>query len=350
MNVLKLVVLSMALLGFACGDPPTKKAGTSSAGTLNLPCYPNDTCNPGLVCTEGFCRSVSNPNNPTNNSNNSNNATNNFNNPTNNLNNTTNNQSNNGNPNNPTNQNNPTNNQNNPEPVCGDSYAEGNEACDTSDLRGNTCTSVGFAGGGTLRCQANCAGFDTSSCFRNLCGNGRRDGGEDCDGTDLGAQSCTSLGYDSGTLRCAANCEFDESLCRSNQCGDGVAQGAEQCDGNDLQGLSCQSFGYDGGTLSCGGTCQVDLAGCFNNSSFTCELVQPSGGCNVNDPTSCACMGCLSQCEVTTTAFPPTTEYSDCVCAVCNGNDACNTCNNDGKCDPFYEGCACGDCVDHPLC
>jgi hypothetical protein len=36
--------------------------------------------------------------------------------------------------------------------------------------------------------------------------------GEQCDGTDLGGESCVSLGFDSGTLACAS-CAFDTSGC-----------------------------------------------------------------------------------------------------------------------------------------
>lgn len=38
--------------------------------------------------------------------------------------------------------------------------------------------------------------------------------GEQCDGTDLGGKTCSSLGYDSGTLSCRADCSYDVSNCR----------------------------------------------------------------------------------------------------------------------------------------
>lgn len=41
--------------------------------------------------------------------------------------------------------------------------ATGNEACDGSDLRGESCASLGFASG-TLACDASCAFYDTSGC------------------------------------------------------------------------------------------------------------------------------------------------------------------------------------------
>ncbi len=46
-----------------------------------------------------------------------------------------------------------------------------------------------------------------------LCGNGIRQPGEECDGNDLGGQTCVSLGYVGGTLSCKADCTFDTSGC-----------------------------------------------------------------------------------------------------------------------------------------
>lgn len=45
------------------------------------------------------------------------------------------------------------------------------------------------------------------------CGNNIKEGSEQCDGNDLGGQTCTGLGHLGGTLACAGNCTFDESNC-----------------------------------------------------------------------------------------------------------------------------------------
>ena len=46
------------------------------------------------------------------------------------------------------------------------------------------------------------------------CGNGIIDSGEDCDGSNLGGATCSSLGYSGGTLSCnASTCKFDASKC-----------------------------------------------------------------------------------------------------------------------------------------
>lgn len=48
----------------------------------------------------------------------------------------------------------------------------------------------------------------------SLCGNGRLESGESCDGTDLGGTQCTSLGFSGGSLFCdPVSCTFDDSMC-----------------------------------------------------------------------------------------------------------------------------------------
>jgi hypothetical protein len=47
----------------------------------------------------------------------------------------------------------------------------------------------------------------------SVCGDGIVGGTEECDGSNLNGESCTSQGYDSGTLSCAADCTFDTSGC-----------------------------------------------------------------------------------------------------------------------------------------
>lgn len=48
-----------------------------------------------------------------------------------------------------------------------------------------------------------------------------------------------------------------------SSCGDGLVQGGEQCDGTNLGGLSCKSLGFQaGGQLQCGPVCTVDTTDC----------------------------------------------------------------------------------------
>jgi subtilisin family serine protease len=49
----------------------------------------------------------------------------------------------------------------------------------------------------------------------HTCGDGIVDTGEACDGSDLDGESCTSLGYTGGTLSCSGSCTFVTSGCTS---------------------------------------------------------------------------------------------------------------------------------------
>lgn len=93
------------------------------------------------------------------------------------------------------------------------------------------------------------------------CGDNTAQGTESCDGPDLRGQSCTGLGFDSGTLACTASCTLDTSGCGT--CGDGTVNGSETCDGADLDGATCQSLGHAPGTLACAPTCSAfNATGC----------------------------------------------------------------------------------------
>lgn len=56
------------------------------------------------------------------------------------------------------------------------------------------------------------------------CGNGRVDPGEECDQTDLAGQSCQSLGYAGGPLACTPQCTRDVSGCVDSGCGNGFCE------------------------------------------------------------------------------------------------------------------------------
>lgn len=53
-------------------------------------------------------------------------------------------------------------------------------------------------------------------------------------------------------------------------CGDGIInQASEECDLGNLNGNTCSSLGYDKGTLSCSSSCTLDTSLCENNSPQT---------------------------------------------------------------------------------
>jgi hypothetical protein len=280
-----------------------------------------------------------------------------------------------------------------PMSLCGNGQAQGVELCDGADLNGETCATQGF-GGGTLGCLPLCVGFVTSGCHTgdccishggpgcgdfacesaicaidpsccdewdnacavlatnepacegdgtcpaNECGNGIVQGGEACDGVEVGGMDCISLGFVGGALACLddcsgvdtsvcwggdccmaddtpgcgdvactnsvcsydpyccastwdaicageavvdANChdEDDESSCPNPTCGDGFAEGSEICDGADSQGRSCISEGFGGGPpLTCQGNCAgFDTSACYEGDCCTAH-----GGPGCDDP------------------------------------------------------------------
>jgi PGF-pre-PGF domain-containing protein len=207
-------------------------------------------------------------------------------------------------------------------PICGNDLIEGNETCDGSDLANQTCISQGFDGG-TLACQSNCSGFDTTSCITFQCGNDLIEGNETCDGTDLNNTTCIDLGYSGGNLACLADCSyFNTSGCSSgsNQtCGNSIKEGNETCDYPDLGGEDCISQGFDGGNLTCLADCtDFNTSQCF---MFQCgnSIKEGNETCDYPDLGGLDCtsfgfysglLGCLADCTDFNTSpcdanFPP---------------------------------------------
>jgi hypothetical protein len=73
-----------------------------------------------------------------------------------------------------------------------------------------------MASGGTLRCHNANRQLDYSACtFVSdfTCGDHTANAPEQCDTTNLTGATCQTLGYTGGTLACATNCTFDTSGC-----------------------------------------------------------------------------------------------------------------------------------------
>lgn len=49
---------------------------------------------------------------------------------------------------------------------------------------------------------------------------------------------------------------------RVNICGDYIADGPEHCDRNDLRGQTCKTLGFDQGVLKCNLVCEFDMSAC----------------------------------------------------------------------------------------
>lgn len=60
-------------------------------------------------------------------------------------------------------------------------------------------------------------------------------------------------------------------------CGDGIRDAGEECDGTQTDGSTCLTRGYSAGTLSCGADCRYNASGCGNTSSENAASVSDSG-------------------------------------------------------------------------
>ncbi|MFH2010840.1 MAG: hypothetical protein ABI333_29835 [bacterium] len=141
--------------------------------------------------------------------------------------------------------------------VCGNGVLEPAEQCDGPELGDESCQSLGFTSG-NLACTSDCT-YELRGCTG--CGNGVLELDEACDGVELGSQACRTLGFAGGVLACRDDCSFELRGCEQG-CGNALVEGAEDCDGADLAGQSCQSLGYTSGTLACTATCSLDVNDC----------------------------------------------------------------------------------------
>ncbi|HEV8324180.1 MAG TPA: hypothetical protein VG389_21355 [Myxococcota bacterium] len=171
-----------------------------------------------------------------------------------------------------------------------------------------------------------------------FCGDGVRDPGESCDGKDLGGESCATLGLAGGPLGCSiGECVFDTSSCTGGGgCGDGICNGGETCSTCAADCGTCCGNGICSGTETCS-TCPSDCGACCGNGvcggGETCSSCP--GDCGACGPV-CGDFSCSGG-ETCTSC--PTDCGSCCGNGVCTGGETCSTCPSDcGSCAPF-----CGD-------
>ncbi len=205
---------------------------------------------------------------------------------------------------------------------------EGNPACDCDE---------GYTASG-LNCRLD----------GNPCGNGVLDPGEECDGANLGGETCATVSTSkpSGVLACGPTCFFDLSGCTTPFCGNGLREGIEECDGTDLGGFDCLDIaGFDGGVLGCSSTCDLDISGCvasagpctldsiFYDSPQTC---QTGFICGINYQMQPACMPEEN--------FAGGTFYSACGAdGECPKGSGCFVVDSGGNCLPYCSST-------HPTC
>jgi len=169
--------------------------------------------------------------------------------------------------------------------VCGDGVVDAGrgESCDCG-AQGSTCApaqlgGLGCAnfdspkgvafGGGTLQCNSPAAcSYNVDAC--TYCGDNQRNGAEDCDGAELGAQTCKGLGFDAGALSCNVGCTYNTSACETFTCGDGKCQPSEDpcvcpedCPDDPNTCSPCECGGQGGPNCFCDIFCVLNFDCCL---------------------------------------------------------------------------------------
>jgi hypothetical protein len=189
------------------------------------------------------------------------------------------------------------------------------------------------------------------------CGDGTINvSGEHCDGSDLGGDDCTTLGFASGTLACDAFCSFDTTACDDGaeglpSTGQTTVYGAGS-DG-DLQIGQARSFTDNGdGTITDHVTGLVwEKKDDFNNSPVVCKTEGSAPSCaNPHDADNryqwCADVDGLGGCDVGGTSAgnldgPVATLFLEQLNNRCN-NDVSVDCAANGDADCSGVGGVCG--------
>jgi len=140
---------------------------------------------------------------------------------------------------------------------CGDNNLDLEEECDGADLGGNSCESLGYYNvTGVLGCTGMCE-LDISDCGHR-CGDGLLDPTEACDDGNFDASDGCD---DHCQVLEGWTCTAPPTTC-TPICGDGLILGGENCEASDLGDATCETLGYEPGALACGDDCRFDTAQC----------------------------------------------------------------------------------------
>jgi len=172
---------------------------------------------------------------------------------------------------------------------------------------------------------------DDGSCDYSYCGDGAKNGDEQCDGSDFGVEDCETQGHFGGTLNCNYDCTYDESKCFDGEC-DPNATPYEDC-------TTLDSERYSEGKAYCNDNGQGqyvwDTSQCVAKSKCT---DQSGTEYNEGDPADCRKVN----------------YYYACGTATCGSNgqwniDSCKT-NQAGECPTGYTWMSLGDGCDSGTC
>ncbi len=183
-----------------------------------------------------------------------------------------------------------------------------------------------------------------------LCGNGKIDADEQCDGANLNAQTCATQGFDGGELGCTATCQFDTSACTKTPkagVGEPCASNAE-CESNLCLNELVHGFpsGYCVVPCDADYSCD-DVSGvCVDYGNYLCMDSCTLGGSDCRDGYACQNAGggkavCLPSC--TDDAQCPSTGkcnakgLCDKKCAVDADCTAGFKCGSDGVCEEISD-------------
>ncbi len=113
---------------------------------------------------------------------------------------------------------------------------------------------------------------------------------------------------------------FGTVCCREAVCGNGIKETGEWCDGSD-NSYTCVNRGYEGGDIACTGSCTLDESGCHNCGDGVCDNATET------------CSGCVADCdgEQADCSEGQICELGECVAqapTVCNDTTSVNTCSS----------------------
>lgn len=220
------------------------------------------------------------------------------------------------------------------EAECGDGYKNGAEVCDTvGETRTKACSELDstktWKEGSVATCKADCSGYEMGTCEEaELCGNGSKDEGEDCDPKDAG----TAEKPGTATQTCQ---QFDST---KNWQAVGSAKCKADCSGYEVGTCKEDTTTPEGGCTKaedCTGDANNKLKQCIDSKCVECgENTHCEGNTKnkVCDVTTHACVECTTDANCTNDTKNKCHQNK---CVECKSNDDCSdgkVCNDNNKC------------------